>query len=63
MNEDQTLEQIRPTPETLTSQEREFITKALTEAINLQGTFGSLVPTMNLIENIVRKLSTPKADV
>lgn len=45
----------------LTPAEREFTIKALTEAVNLQGTFASLVPTMNMIETIVRKLSTPDA--
>ncbi len=59
MSEDQSLDQ--PSPDNgnaLTDQERAFVVQALSAGVNLQGNFESLVPTMNLIQSIIRKLSS-----
>lgn len=60
MNQDTTLENDAPKADTapLTPQEREFIMQALAKGLNLQGNFENLVPTMNMIESIIRKMST-----
>ena len=54
---DETTDTPTQTDNELTPEEIAFAIKVLSEGINLQGNYASLVPTMNMIESIIRKLS------
>ncbi len=65
MDEETLLDTAPPTPsifnslDTLTAEEKAFIVQAVSQAVELKGTFTQLTAAMNLIESICNKL-TPR---